>query len=191
MAEASARGRERREQLVAAGVACVIADGWAGITHRRVAAGAHATTGLVRYHFGDVAGLRAAIASAVCESLALPVPPRTIDRDSWVHEIARAADDLSSRRDDAALLVHVMVGALAYPEVSAVVREALAHVRSDMALALSLVEPPVPAERVDDLAATIVGLLDGLLLGELVVGAPPGATARRVATALDSLLASS
>lgn len=188
MAEPSARGRERREQLVSAGVACLLVDGWAGVTHRRVAAQAHATTGLVRYHFGDVAGLRAAIADDVCAALGLPVPPSTMDRREWIAELTTAVEALSERRDDAALLVQVMVGALAYPEVSAVVRKALASVRSDMAFALTLLEPPVPSEQAEDLAATIVGLLDGLLLGDLVLGGSSATSVGRVRSALEALL---
>lgn len=154
-------------RLLTAGTELLVADGWAALTHRRVADRAGVSLGLVRHHFGSVAGLRVAIAELAANPLidALQLP-QTTSRDGWVEVMMAGLTGPEQRRDDATVLLLLMTGSLHYPEITGAVRAALGRLRSRVADSLADLRPALADP--DATAAVLVAALDGLLLTTLV-----------------------
>lgn len=58
---ATERSRRTRERVIQAAAACIAEEGFAAAHTNRIAARAGVTWGVIQYHFGDVAGLFAAV----------------------------------------------------------------------------------------------------------------------------------
>jgi AcrR family transcriptional regulator len=58
---ATDRSRRTRERVIQAAAACIAEEGFAAAHTNRIAARAGVTWGVIQYHFGDVAGLFAAV----------------------------------------------------------------------------------------------------------------------------------
>jgi AcrR family transcriptional regulator len=189
---ATARGDDRRRSILAAGVACLADEGWAGLTHRRVAARAESTLGLVRYHFGDLEGLRREIAREVSGGLAIPLRESlsgASDRADWIDRLLALVAGLDATRDEIALLLQVMVGSLTYPEVAEVVRGDLDSMRDALRDSLVALPDSVPVDRAAEVAAFVLSVVDGLLLGAALDPDTVGGHDRLLRTTVTALLA--
>ncbi len=161
------RGERRRGELLRAATTCLVRDGWAGLTHRRVADEAGATPGLVRYHFGTIAGLRTALATEVCTTLVSPfadaiVATSTIDEliDTAV-AVGRGA---LADRDGGILLAQIVLGSAHHEEVAAVVSAHLEAALTRIAAHLAALDPSRTPEAARHSAERLLAALDGLAL---------------------------
>lgn len=168
------RGDRRRAELLDGALACLADDGWAGLTHRKVAQRAGATPSLVRYHFESLAGLRAAIAHEAVARLVVPSVEALCSTASAEHLATTAVgmtEHVGAAADDVRLLTQVVVGTSHYPEVADVMGNAMAVARDRLAAHLVALDPGLSTASAGATAALLLGVLDGLLLHGLV--APP------------------
>ena len=170
----SPRGDRRRSEIVHAAIECLINDGWAGLTHRRVGQRAGCNPALLQYYFGDLAGLRAEVARFASAELSWPLgdlakSTKTIDElvDTCV-QVLRAT---ASQPDQVRLLVQVVVGAAYYPEVAAIVRADLTAAKAAFAQHLRTVDPSRDQPGADAAADLFFATADGVMLNAL---ATPG-----------------
>ncbi|MEN0070958.1 MAG: TetR family transcriptional regulator [Propionicimonas sp.] len=155
-----------RDRLIDASLDLLARQGSGAVTARAVEAAAGATHGTVRHHFGDLAGLRTALVAALVDAEAAP-----------------AAD--AARRDPSPMIEGLVTHWTGQGAPIAVARyEVLLEATRDPA-----VRDAVVAARdrlVDQLAglgvdrgqaATLVAMLDGIVLDALVRGTPADLTA--------------
>ena len=167
----SAKGHQRRAELVHAGITCLMTEGWPGLTHRKVAQQAEATLGLVRYHFGDLAGLHTAIAEQVSHDLLGPMTDELVSTTSVEELIAVFLTALEAGREEPTgiqLLIQIMVGTAYYPEVSRIVRSDLDTAKARLAAHLQELDPKWTATSALQAASLLVATCDGILLHALV-----------------------
>ncbi len=170
------RGDRRRAELIQAGMECLVRDGWAGLTHRRVAEQAQAAPGLVRYHFGTLSGLRAAIARQASDDLILPVTEQlgtTSTFDELVEQVVAlmgSAEDRGTR-----LLTQIIVGTAHYEEVAEIVDADVERARDGLARHLVQLGSGWSPEQARDAASLLLATVDGILLHGLVAAKPPAA----------------
>ena len=161
------RGRRRRAELVAAGVALLAESGWEGLTHRAVAARAQANPGLVHYYFNGTRGLRLAVAAEAIEGSIGAVFEGILssaDDDELVGNIARL---LTSVRGDAAagrLSAELVSATFGDPEIGDLVRREFAEGRRGLENWLRSHHPSWRLGRARSTAAVITAMIDGLVL---------------------------
>jgi AcrR family transcriptional regulator len=160
----------RREQIVRATIRCLARDGYAGLTMKRVAAEAAVSQGILHYYFRDKAAMLAAAALRV-----------TADLDRRVAVEARGARDARTRlraviracletavesRDFWTVFIEFWGEALHHHHLARVNRQAYARARRliGSALARGRAEGDVRRVDVEEAAAVVLGLLDGLSL---------------------------
>jgi AcrR family transcriptional regulator len=160
----------RREQIVRATVRCLARDGYAGLTMKRVAAEAEVSQGILHYYFRDKAAMLAAAALRV-----------TADLDRRVAAEARGARDARARlraviracletaiesRDFWTVLIEFWGEAFHDRRLAAVNRQAYARARRLIGVPLAQGVADGRWRRVDveEAAAVVLGLLDGLSL---------------------------
>lgn len=159
------RTQERRRALIQAGVDVLAADGWSALTSRAVAERARATPSLVHYHFGDQAGLKRSIASAVVEDAFEPVLTALLSAESWAEGVGTVLENASRSDDDPARISAALFAASVHDdEVALVLRQALADARLRLVPWLNNQGVKNP----EGLALVIVALLDGLQLHRLI-----------------------
>lgn len=164
------RGDRRRAELLAGGIACLERDGWAGLTHRRVAEEAGATAGLVRYHFGSLAGLRVAIAEEASARLLVPAIDAlcaTPTSDELRRRTVGVMTALLDDRQGADLLAEVVLGSTHYPEVGAVVVAALDGALGRLATHLVALDARWDARAARGAAELLLATTDGLALAAI------------------------
>jgi DNA-binding transcriptional regulator YbjK len=172
------RGDRRRDALLSAGMGLLADTGWAGITHRKVAVRAASPAGLVQYYFGNLAGLRAAIAAHTCDRLIVPAMATLAmasDLDAVADLLARSVAGATSDRTAAALLTQVIVGMKLHPEVDTVVRDALDGARSELSGLLASVDARWTTDDAERAASLAIAVIDGVALHAASdLWAPPG-----------------
>jgi TetR/AcrR family transcriptional regulator, transcriptional repressor of bet genes len=160
----------RREQIVRATIRCLARDGYAGLTMKRVATEAALSQGILHYYFRDKAAMLAAAALRV-----------TADLDRRVAAEVRGARDARARlraviracletaiesRDFWTVFIEFWGEAFHDRRLAAVNRQAYARARR--LIGVSLVQGVADGRwrRVDveEAAAVVLGLLDGLAL---------------------------
>jgi AcrR family transcriptional regulator len=170
------RGDRRRSELLRAAIECLVDEGWVGLTHRRVAQRADANPGLVRYHFGNLAGLREAVARWASAELTVPlgeVAGTAASVEELVDVCIAGLSDAVRQPAQVRLLVQVMVGAAYYGEVAAVVSEALDASKASFAQHLRQIEPGWDADGAAVAADLFFANADGLML-QALAKAPAG-----------------
>ena len=171
MTPEDARGRRRRDELVAAGVALLAESGWEGLTHRAVAARAQANPGLVHYYFKGTHGLRLAVAADAIDSSIGKVFEHLLsaaDDDALVENIITL---LSSVRGDAAggrLPAELVSATFGDPDIGDLVRREFAKGRTGLEKWLRSHHPSWRPAQARGAAAVLTGMIDGLMLHVLL-----------------------
>jgi AcrR family transcriptional regulator len=160
----------RRDQIVRATIRCLARDGYAGLTMKRVAAEASLSQGILHYYFRDKAAMLGAAALRV-----------TADLDRRVAAEARGARDARARlraviraclqiavesREFWTVFIEFWGEALHDRRLAAVNRQAYARARRliGVPLAQGMADGHWRRMEVEEAAAVILGLLDGLSL---------------------------
>jgi AcrR family transcriptional regulator len=160
----------RRDQIVRATIRCLARDGYAGLTMKRVATEASLSQGILHYYFRDKAAMLAAAALRV-----------TADLDRRVATQARQARDARARlraviraclevavesRDFWTVFIEFWGEALHDRRLAAVNRQAYARARRLIGapLAQGMADGHWRRTDVEEAAAVVLGLLDGLSL---------------------------
>ncbi|WP_282781909.1 MULTISPECIES: TetR family transcriptional regulator [unclassified Nocardia] len=163
----SNRGRQRREELIEAGVALLIEGGWAAVTTRALAARSGANAGLIHYHFGGLPGLHLAIAERAGERALAPVVDALLGASDAHSAIAAMRSTISRVATDdqmVRLAVELVSGTRQDPALGVALRESLREARERIAEWLGDLNPEwTPAQR-SGAAVLVAALLDGLLL---------------------------
>ena len=194
LAPLTARGQERRDQLVRAACTLLEEQGFDALGHRTVAARAGLPLAATTYYFASLDDLTEAAAKAFGEPLmrqaraltaSLPLPPQPPDTVARLIVALVAGDD--ERTDPVRLLTFYERYAQAgrHPRLRPLVRG-----WTDELVRLSaLVLARFGYEPADELAVQLVALTDGLLLGALIDGdeRAPALAAVRVARLLARL----
>jgi AcrR family transcriptional regulator len=163
----SGPGRRRRTELVEAGLALLVEDGWQAVTARAVAARAEANAGLIHYHFGGMPGLRLAVAERAGEKAIASVVDALLDSPDAGSALAAmraaitrvAADDQVVR-----LAVELVSGARQDPALGEALRVNLREARARIAEWLGGLNPGWTREQRNGAAVLLTALLDGILL---------------------------
>jgi len=161
------RGERRREELLRAATTCLVRDGWAGLTHRRVAEEAGATVGLVRYHFGSLGGLRTALATEVSTVLIAPFAGALVATRSTEELVAATTAlvrEALADREGGILLAQVVLGSAHYDDVAAIVTARLEESLAALASHLELLEPARTSTTAREAADLLLAAVDGLVL---------------------------
>jgi len=167
--------QQRREQLLDAAVAILVAEGFSALTTRRVTQQAGVALGAFHYVFRDKSELLGAIISRMADQAEQVLVSATDDRDTDVLSIAealvRAYWDHAVATPDTHLAQHeLMIHALRDPS--------LAHLASQQPQRLTeavlavfdrLPQVVNPAIR-HDLATYLVATMDGLVLHHVIHG---------------------
>ncbi|MQA01202.1 MAG: TetR family transcriptional regulator [Streptosporangiales bacterium] len=167
----STRGSRRREEIVRAGVDLLVEAGWPAVTTRRVAARAGVNVGLIHYHFGGLAQLRAAITQRAAEDLGDPVVHELLGADgarAVVDAMRRLLPETADDERRARLAMEVMAGALREPGLAAAGEDQLRQLRAALADRLGELYPDWPAPRRTGAATLLLALLEGLVLHRLL-----------------------
>ncbi|MBF6331732.1 TetR/AcrR family transcriptional regulator [Nocardia transvalensis] len=185
----AARGERRRAELIDAGIAVLAEQGWAGLTHRAVAARAEANPGLVHYYFKGSAGLRSAVAERIVrESITAMFDDLvTVDDPGALFDgLARRLVEVQG--DDRAARVTAAVVSAAYedPMIGALVGAALADGRARVEQWLSR-QNPARGQHFSGKATLLVAAIDGLVLHRLIDPSIPADDITAAVTALRQL----
>jgi len=167
MSPARARGEQRRDELVAAGVALLAEEGWAGLTHRAVAARANANPGLVHYYFNGSDGLRVAVAREAASDSIGAVFNQVLEARDDVELVRAIADAVSGARQDAAagrVTAELVSAAFSAPQIAEVIRAEFARGRERVQEWLGVRHPELTTDLVRGTAALMVAAVDGLVL---------------------------
>jgi len=160
----------RREQIVRATIRCLARWGYAGLTMKRVAAEAAVSQGILHYYFRDKAAMLAAAARRVTVDLDRRVatesrgPRNARERlQAVIRACLRTAVD---NRDFWTVFIEFWGEALHDRRLAAVNRQAYARARRLIGAALARGRAQGGVRRVDleEAAAVVLGLLDGLSL---------------------------
>lgn len=182
------RGDRRRDELLHAAMRCLVRDGWAGLTHRRVAEEAGATVGLVRYHFGSLGGLRTAIATEASVALIAPFAEllgRTATTDELIAVASAVVREALADRESGILLAQVVLGSAHHDDVAAIVTAQLEESLGRLAAHLTVLEPARTPAAAREAAELLVAAVDGLALRGI---ARPGAVVPPVEPLLRAIL---
>lgn len=158
----------RRAQIVAAAVECLIQHGYAGLTARKVAAGAGISLGHLTYHFttmeavltaafGDVAGQMMAAGDRSGKSGMSPS-----ERLEAFMRAIFAADQLTPER--LRLRVDLWSAAQINPALMQIEQELHAHTRARLNQLLMAVSDPWKTGRVPMVEAFVMATIEGLWL---------------------------
>lgn len=163
----SSRGQRRREELVDAGVALLAEGGWPAVTTRAVAQRGGANQGLIHYHFGGLAALRAAIADRAGQLVIGPVADQLLDIGDPVRaldSLATLVRETASDERTGALAVELIAGALREEGIGAALRDQLAEARERLAEQLGGHYPELSEQQRAGWATLLTALVDGLVL---------------------------
>lgn len=166
----SARGDRRRSQILHAAVDCLVKDGWAGLTHRRVGQRAGANPALLQYYFGDLAGLREEVARSASDGLTSALAHSMMSTetlDELVEACVHGISGITSQPDQVRLLVQILVGTAYHPEVAAIVRAELVASKAAVAQHLMTLDPSREHSEAAAAADLFVAAADGVMLHAL------------------------
>lgn len=161
------KGRQRRSELIAAGVALLAESGWSGLTHRAVAARARANAGLVHYYFKGTPGLRLAVAreaSRITISALFDAVLAAEDDAALARHVGRVLDAARQDPHRRRLTAELVTAAFDDRRISALVRRAFADGRARLARWLRARHRSWPPGRARGAAAVLVATVDGLAL---------------------------
>lgn len=182
------KGAARRDSLIEAAVTLLADQGWAGVTHRAVAAHAGANPGLVHYYFEGSAGLRLAVAERAAHHSIGGVVARLLeapDEEHLLRDVAALLDSNSRDPVGARLTPHLVAAGFTDPAVGAVLANTLAAARAAVVEWLTEHRPDLTSEQAAGRAALLLAAVDGAVLHTVLDPALP--TAQLVA-ALAGLL---
>ncbi|MFC0681360.1 TetR/AcrR family transcriptional regulator [Lysobacter korlensis] len=177
------RGDRRRAELLQAAMDCVAREGWPGLTHRKVAQHAGANAGLVHYYFGNLAGLRSAIARHASDHLILPVAEAlcaTTTVDQLIHTAVQITEASLDDPDGVRLLTQMITGAAHYPDVAAVVAADMTAAKARFAGHLVDLDSEWSMPGAITAAGLFIGALDGIVLHALTFGPDAAAPAAQL-----------
>ncbi len=127
------RGEHTRAALLEAAVTLIAADGWAGLTTRRVATQANVNPALVHYHFGSVAALGRLAASKAMNIVSIPALSRLLNTEDLLEGIEGAfAATIALEPADAEprVVLEASIQALRDPTLGVQLRETLRGFRA-------------------------------------------------------------
>jgi AcrR family transcriptional regulator len=174
--ERNARGGQRRDSLVAAGVAQLAEHGWAGVTQRAVAGRAGANPGLVHYYFHGSTGLRRAVAEATCGRLIGAMFDQlagAADEDEIFTTILGALEAARADPQQARLVTEIVAAAFDDPEIGRLVRAEFARARTGLAEWFGRRHPDWDSRRARAAATLLIAAMDGLTIHALLDPALP------------------
>jgi len=160
----------RRDQIVQATIRCLARDGYAGLTMKRVAAEASLSQGILHYYFRDKAAMLAAAALRVTADLDRRVAAEARgarDARAQLRAVIRACLETAvESRDFWTVFIEFWGEALHDRRLAAVNRQAYARARRliGVPLARGMANGHWRRMDVEEAAAVILGLLDGLSL---------------------------
>jgi DNA-binding transcriptional regulator YbjK len=169
-AAAGPEARTARARLIDAAIAQLAAEGMRGLTHRRVEQRAEVAQGLVKYHFGSLDGLIAAVLTHLADA-ELPDVLTVDDQTRALADAGRpptalfaqaraVADAVRARPDLARARLELYLHASRHPELQGIVKAARDRFVDRIAASLDGPDPEAGARM-------IVALVDGLLLDQL------------------------
>jgi AcrR family transcriptional regulator len=88
----SARGSQRRKELIEGGLRVLVRDGHHGVTFRTVSLEANASHGSVNYYFGSRSAMMCAVAEEVCRRIASHLAKLTPRLEEVAHDPERFAE---------------------------------------------------------------------------------------------------
>lgn len=165
------KGLERRAAIVEAAVDLLAEEGWAGVTHRSVAARAQTNPGLVHYYFEGSAGLRRAVAERAAELSIVRLAENILKAEDEEHLLAGAQALLTVGTRDAGparLTTELVSAAFSDPAVGAVLTASMARTRSLLADWITARRPDTPTEEAVGRAALLLAAVDGAVLHRLL-----------------------
>ncbi len=181
----------RREDLVAATLACLQKFGHAGVSVRRISAEAGVTMGLINHHFGGIAGLVAAAYDSLATGFLGASRARALEGNASPAARLQAFFEASFSPavvDPAVFRTWLVFWSLAAhsDEVRAVHDRTYADTRATLETLLQrlLREPTVPEFRLKQAAIGLAALIDGLWV-ELSLNATNFTAAAAVALCTD------
>jgi AcrR family transcriptional regulator len=166
-----------RERILAAALAILKADGYAGLTTAKVAAAAGENKALIAYHFGSKQGLVAAVAREVSEEITREVL-EGLGEPGSVAELVRGLTAGIWRivqRDEGLARVYFDLASqsIVEPEVQNIMRGMKAGFRGVLAELMSELDDGPPARRRTAAAVYLVAGVEGLALEWLERGQTP------------------
>lgn len=165
--EQTRRGEERRSALIEAGVGQLAEAGWAGVTHRAVAARAGANPGLVHYYFGGSPGLRLAVAERACSATIGAMVDELVSVQDEPALLTAIGQALETARDDerqARLVTEMVSAAFNDPRIGAVVRAEFARARTALEQWFRRRHPDRSPAQAQTAATLLLALADGLTI---------------------------
>ncbi len=185
------RGDRRRAELVQAGIDCVAREGWPGLTHRRVAQRAGANAGLVHYHFGNLAGLRSAIARHASDQLILPIA-EVLCATTTTDELISTAVDITTAAlrdsDGVRLLTQIVIGVAHYPDVADIVIEDMSQAKTRLAEHLVDLDSRWSDSEALEAIGLFIGAVDGVVLHSATFPTGTAASTRQLERLLRTVL---
>ncbi|MDQ4137613.1 MAG: hypothetical protein M3116_02040, partial [Actinomycetota bacterium] len=130
------------------------------------------------YYFGNLAGLRSAIAKQASNDLIIPVADALCATTSTDELVQAAVEVTTAAFNDAAgvaLLTHMITGAAHYPDVAEVLAEDMGKARAKLARHLVDLDSTWSEAEALDAAGLFIGALDGIVLHAVTF--PTGAAA--------------
>jgi AcrR family transcriptional regulator len=163
-------GPVRRDQIVRATIRCLARDGYAGLTMKRVATEAGLSQGILHYYFRDKAAMLAAAALRVTADLDRRVATQARqarDAPARLRAVIRACLEVAvESRDFWTVFIEFWGEALHDRRLAAVNRQAYSRARRSIGapLAQGMADGRWRRMDVEEAAAVVLGLLDGLSL---------------------------
>ncbi|MFE0172207.1 TetR/AcrR family transcriptional regulator [Streptomyces sp. NPDC059002] len=159
---------QRRKDVIEAGFRLLVAEGFSGLSLRKVAAESGLNIGSVRHYFDDHRGLLVAAATEVGDRMGrrltryatdtlagLKGEPAVDALQSFVEELLPLDDE---RRVESIVLMEFIVAARVNPDFRPVTEQMAADMRHVIADALGVLGVPEPAEEAERLVALLGGL---------------------------------
>lgn len=157
---------QRRKQIAAAAVACLVTHGHAGLTARRVAAEAGISLGHLTYHFATMDEVLAAAYAMVAVELAAPEPRAQGDTpaarlDSYLHQVF-APEHLTPGH--LRLRIDLWSAAQHDPAIAQIERDLHSQTRERITQYLTAISDPWKTARIPMVEAFVLAVMDGLWL---------------------------
>lgn len=145
--------------------------GWPAVTARAIADRSGANPGLIHYHYGGLPQLHRAIAARAVASSIRPMAEQLMAADDlWpgVAAVIRAAAEQREETVFGRLVSELVVGSLRDDDIRWLVRDELRRARAQLATWVAGHRPSWSPEEAAGVAIAITGLLDGLVLQNLI-----------------------
>lgn len=167
-----------RRGLVEAAVSLLAEDGMRGVTHRRVERAAGVSQGTLKYHFGSLEGLVAAVVEVMADvelGSVLTVPPELVEQfvatGSVPDEVWRRADaavaEIMGRPELVRARFEIYLHAATRPELQAVIARGRERFVARTAESLAPLLGQGNEESARSAARMVLALVDGVLLHEV------------------------